>query len=131
MLLRHCRPQGAKNFCSRSSLLPSNYQLLTQTTPIPFKFDRQGHSCNLFVGFGPTDKFIERILRLSFIFAGGHTVSNAPDLFRPPMRKRHRARLVLGWGTAWEPPGVLPFTHSCHKLQISPNRTSPWSLLAF
>ena len=22
--------------------------------------------------------------------------------------KRHRARLVLGWGTAWEHPGVLP-----------------------
>ena len=22
--------------------------------------------------------------------------------------KRHRARLVLGWGTAWELPGVLP-----------------------
>ena len=39
--------------------------------------------------------------------ADGHTVSNAPDLFRPPKVKRHRARLVLGWGTAWEDLRVL------------------------
>ena len=26
-----------------------------KTTPIPVKFDRQGHSCNFFVGFGSTD----------------------------------------------------------------------------
>ena len=25
-----------------------------KTTPIPVKFDRQGHSCNFFAGFGPT-----------------------------------------------------------------------------
>ena len=25
-----------------------------KTTPIPVKFDRQGHSCNFYVGFGPT-----------------------------------------------------------------------------
>ena len=27
-----------------------------KTTPIPVKFDRQGHSCNFFVGFGPTHR---------------------------------------------------------------------------
>ena len=27
--------------------------------------------------------------------------------------KRHRARLVLGWGTAWEHPGVLPAFAAC------------------
>ena len=25
-----------------------------KTIPIPVKFDRQGHSCNFYVGFGPT-----------------------------------------------------------------------------
>ena len=25
-----------------------------KTTPIPVKFDRQGHSCNFYAGFGPT-----------------------------------------------------------------------------
>ena len=25
-----------------------------KTTPIPVKFDRQGHSCNFYGGFGPT-----------------------------------------------------------------------------
>ena len=25
-----------------------------KTTPIPVRFDRQGHSCNFFAGFGPT-----------------------------------------------------------------------------
>ena len=28
--------------------------MLVETTPIPVKFDRQGHSCNLYGGFGPT-----------------------------------------------------------------------------
>jgi len=26
-----------------------------KTTPIPVKFDRQGHSCNFYGGFGPTE----------------------------------------------------------------------------
>ena len=26
-----------------------------KTTPIPVKFDRQGHSCNFYAGFGPTE----------------------------------------------------------------------------
>ena len=26
-----------------------------KTTPIPVKFDRQGHSCNFYAGFGPTN----------------------------------------------------------------------------
>ena len=28
---------------------------ILKTTPIPVKFDRQGHSCNFYVGFGPTN----------------------------------------------------------------------------
>ena len=28
---------------------------LLKTTPVPVKFDRQGHSCNFYAGLGPTD----------------------------------------------------------------------------
>ena len=40
------------------------------------------------------------------VFADGHTASNAPDLPTSEV-KWHRARLVLGWGTAWEDLRVL------------------------
>ena len=29
--------------------------LVEKTTPIPVKFDRQGHSCNFYAGLGPTE----------------------------------------------------------------------------
>ena len=34
---------------------------ILKTTPIPVKFDRQGHSCNFYVGFGPTSSSAARL----------------------------------------------------------------------
>ena len=32
--------------------------MLVETIPIPVKFDRQGHSCNFYAGFGPTNEVL-------------------------------------------------------------------------
>ena len=39
--------------------------------------------------------------------ADGHTVVENTGSLLTSEVKRHRARLVLGWGTAWEDLGVL------------------------
>jgi hypothetical protein len=31
-----------------------------KTTPIPVKFDRQGHPCNFYAGFGPTGSRLQQ-----------------------------------------------------------------------
>ena len=40
-------------------------------------------------------------------FADGHTVAENTGSLLTSEVKRHRARLALGWGTAWEDLGVL------------------------
>ena len=40
-------------------------------------------------------------------FADGHTVAENTGSLLTSEVKRHRARLVLGWGTAWEDLRVL------------------------
>ena len=40
-------------------------------------------------------------------FAGGHTVVENTGSLLTSQVKRHKARLVLGWGTAWEDLRVL------------------------
>ena len=37
-----------------------------KTTPIPVKFDRQGHSCNFYVGFGPMRFWTARVGKITF-----------------------------------------------------------------
>ena len=43
----------------------------------------------------------------STVLADGHTVAENTGSLLTSEVKRHRARLVLGWGTAWEDLGVL------------------------
>ena len=43
-----------------------------KTTPIPVKFDRQGHSCNFYAGFGPTNQdTLAALLRVADAFGFG------------------------------------------------------------
>ena len=43
-----------------------------KTTPIPVKFDRQGHSCNFYAGFGPTNQeTLASLLRVADTFSFG------------------------------------------------------------
>ena len=47
------------------------------------------------------------VTKKSTPFADGHTVAENTGSLLTSEVKRHRARLVLGWGTAWEDLGVL------------------------
>ena len=55
-----------------------------KTTPIPVKFDRQGHSCNFYAGFGPTNQeTLAALLRVAdtFGFGLGFVWNLMPTLF--------------------------------------------------
>jgi len=77
-----------------------------KTTPIPVKFDRQGHSCNFYGGFGPTvqlkertlaDPLCEALIQSSF-FTVVALVSLPTGIFAASQRSLHNApifRLLL------------------------------------
>ena len=48
-----------------------------------------------------------QLFNLLAFFADGYTVSNAPDLFRPPKLSNTGPSLYWGGGTAWEDLRVL------------------------
>ena len=47
------------------------------------------------------------VTKISTPLADGHTVAENTGSLLTSEVKRHRARLVLGWGTAWEDPWML------------------------
>ena len=55
-----------------------------KTTPIPVKFDRQGHSCNFYAGLGPTLRSLAMVLS-QFGCAFAASKAQAPGL-----RQHHR-----------------------------------------
>ena len=51
-----------------------------KTTPIPVKFDRQGHSCNFFAGFGPTVAIVRAMLVDRFARGGACVDGGIQDM---------------------------------------------------
>ena len=89
-----------------------------KTTPIPVKFDRQGHSCNFFAGFGPTVfGFVAmrclRALRLGRVGLDG--VFGYFGVQRASMRMRGgAARLLQQWRCSYfGRVGGAAFCNSC------------------
>ena len=95
-----------------------------KTAPSPVKFDRQGHSCNFYVGFGPTSRSVPCCLPAP----SGHSTVAAP----------WRAGLVLGYATpyrtqhGWQPhgggragPGVCTSIQDTARRQPLEGRTGP------
>ena len=75
-----------------------------KTTPIPVKFDRQGHSCNFYVGFGP---------------------SSLPDMCGRWHVRQRCADMYTDTACHLRPPVSTPLSFSLHTTHPSVERPRP------